>query len=239
MGSSLHFGQVLMGTVTGIVDYGAFVETEGGHRGLVHVSEISSTPVPKGQVADYLSVGQRLHLRVVRVDHDGGRHAFSVRRVQAPESAPAGSDAASWQRFVRHALDGAFTSPEALARLRRLERLAGAFELGLAMGKMVSSEAIESAITESLQRALGVKEPTVSEHAVDRYIEKVDPHASRTAARAAIKRHVERAVMVREPNALYGHDGILFAVTLTGSVTTVYPDDQSECAASPPEAKSA
>ena len=35
-------GTIISGKVTGITDFGAFVEMEGGKSGMVHISEVSS-----------------------------------------------------------------------------------------------------------------------------------------------------------------------------------------------------
>ncbi len=45
-------GKVVEGTVTGITNFGAFVQLPGGNSGLVHISEISDDYVEK--VTDYL-----------------------------------------------------------------------------------------------------------------------------------------------------------------------------------------
>ncbi len=45
-------GKVVEGTVTGITNFGAFIQLPGGDSGLVHISEISDDYVEK--VTDYL-----------------------------------------------------------------------------------------------------------------------------------------------------------------------------------------
>ena len=47
-------GQILSGKVTGITNFGAFVELETGETGLVHISEIADTFVK--DIHDHLTV---------------------------------------------------------------------------------------------------------------------------------------------------------------------------------------
>lgn len=73
--------QLVVGTVTHIVDFGAFVELEPGVEGLVHISELE-----EGQVADasrVVSEGDVLQLLVLSVDAE--RHRISLSLSQAPE----------------------------------------------------------------------------------------------------------------------------------------------------------
>lgn len=74
----LEEGDVRDGTVTGISSFGAFVDI-GGADGLIHISELSWTPV--ATVEDAVSVGQKVEVYVLRVDRDNRRIALSLRRL--------------------------------------------------------------------------------------------------------------------------------------------------------------
>ena len=76
--STLQEGDVRHGRVSGISNFGAFVDI-GGADGLVHVSEISWSPV--SNVADVLQVGQEVDVQVLRIDRDNRRIALSLRRL--------------------------------------------------------------------------------------------------------------------------------------------------------------
>lgn len=89
-------GKIYEGTVARIVDFGAFVTIMPGTDGLVHISQIANERVDR--VADYLSEGQKVKVRVLDVDargriklsikdalDDGER---SERKAQAPKSSP-------------------------------------------------------------------------------------------------------------------------------------------------------
>ncbi len=62
-------GEEFEGEVKRIMDFGAFVEVLPGKEGMVHISEIA--PVHVDKVEDYLTVGQKIKVRVVEVDSMG------------------------------------------------------------------------------------------------------------------------------------------------------------------------
>ena len=62
-------GRVYTGTVSKIVDFGAFVQILPGKDGLVHISQIAKERVEK--VEDYLSEGQEIKVLVLDVDPRG------------------------------------------------------------------------------------------------------------------------------------------------------------------------
>jgi len=62
-------GKVYDGKVVNLVDFGAFVNFMGGKDGLVHVSEIKNERVEK--VADELSEGQEVKVKVLEIDQRG------------------------------------------------------------------------------------------------------------------------------------------------------------------------
>ena len=65
----LEVGAVVEGKVTGITKFGAFVALPDGRSGLVHISEVADTYVR--EVADHLSVGQTVRVRVLSIGRDG------------------------------------------------------------------------------------------------------------------------------------------------------------------------
>src|SRR5580698_3479693 len=73
-------GAVLDGTVRTIMEYGAFVDL-GGVDGLLHISDIAWSRV--ANVADVLSVGQQLEVKVLKIDPDTRRIALGLKQLQA------------------------------------------------------------------------------------------------------------------------------------------------------------
>ena len=69
-------GQVLRGTVTKLVPFGAFVQVADGVEGLVHLQEMEAP-------LDALQVGDQILVAVAGIDRDRRRLALSQRAVSA------------------------------------------------------------------------------------------------------------------------------------------------------------
>ncbi len=76
---SLSVGTIVKGKVTGITNFGAFVETEDGSRGMVHISEISRSYIE--DIRTVLSVGQTVNVKVISVTEQG-KIAFSIKQLE-------------------------------------------------------------------------------------------------------------------------------------------------------------
>jgi small subunit ribosomal protein S1 len=72
-------GAVLDGTVRTIMEYGAFVDL-GGVDGLLHISDIAWSRV--ANVADVLTVGQQLEVKVLKIDPETRRIALGLKQLQ-------------------------------------------------------------------------------------------------------------------------------------------------------------
>jgi small subunit ribosomal protein S1 len=80
-------GAVLEGTVRSLLDYGAFIDI-GGFDGMLHVADISHGRVNKP--ADALAVGQKLQVKILKVDPIRRRISLGLKQLQAdPWSAAA------------------------------------------------------------------------------------------------------------------------------------------------------
>lgn len=75
--AELKVGDTVKGVVTGVVDYGAFVNVE-GIEGLIHISEISWERV--NNPADYVSVGETVEAKIIAIDKD--RLSLSMKQLQ-------------------------------------------------------------------------------------------------------------------------------------------------------------
>ncbi|HEV3203042.1 MAG TPA: S1 RNA-binding domain-containing protein [Gemmataceae bacterium] len=75
---------VVKGTVTRLMDFGAFVELEPGVEGLVHISELAPQRVRR--VADVVQTGQEVHVMVLRVDTAQKRISLSLKAALPKES---------------------------------------------------------------------------------------------------------------------------------------------------------
>jgi S1 RNA binding domain protein len=63
---SLEIGQIVEGKVTGITNFGAFIELPGGQTGLVHISEVADKYVKN--VNDFLKQGDLVKVKVLALD---------------------------------------------------------------------------------------------------------------------------------------------------------------------------
>ncbi|NRD77481.1 RNA-binding protein S1 [Bacillus sp. BRMEA1] len=66
---SIEVGSKLQGKVTGITNFGAFVELPDGTTGLVHISEVADNYVK--DINDHLKVGDQVEVKVINVEKDG------------------------------------------------------------------------------------------------------------------------------------------------------------------------
>ena len=65
----VEVGMVVEGIVTGITNFGAFVQLEKGTTGLVHISEISNNYVK--DINSYLKEQDKVKVKVLSIDPDG------------------------------------------------------------------------------------------------------------------------------------------------------------------------
>jgi len=73
----LAVGDVVKGTITGVVDFGTFVNV-GGIEGLIHISEISWDRVENP--SDYVKVGDQVEAKIIGIDKD--RLSLSLKQMQ-------------------------------------------------------------------------------------------------------------------------------------------------------------
>ena len=66
---SIEVGSKVKGKVTGITNFGAFVELEEKTTGLVHISEVADSYVK--DINEYLTVGEEITVKVINVEKDG------------------------------------------------------------------------------------------------------------------------------------------------------------------------
>ena len=76
---ALEVGQIVEGKVTGITNFGAFIELTTGQTGLVHISEVADKYVKS--VNDYLKEGELVKVKVLTLDK--GKIGLSIRQAQA------------------------------------------------------------------------------------------------------------------------------------------------------------
>ena len=85
---SIEVGSVVEGVVTGITNFGAFVELPGGKVGLIHISEVADVYVR--DVKDFLKEQDPVKVKVLSVD-ERGKIGLSIKQLQPPSPSPAPS----------------------------------------------------------------------------------------------------------------------------------------------------
>lgn len=76
---SIEVGAKLQGKVSGITNFGAFIDLGAGKTGLVHISEVSNGYIK--DIHDVLSVGDEVTIKVISVNDDG-KIGLSIRKAQ-------------------------------------------------------------------------------------------------------------------------------------------------------------
>ncbi len=72
-------GAIVTGKVTGLTDFGAFVELESGKTGMVHISEVASNYVK--DIKEHLALGQEVKVKVISVSAEG-KISLSIKRLE-------------------------------------------------------------------------------------------------------------------------------------------------------------
>ena len=82
---SLEVGAIVEGEVTGITNFGAFVQLPEGKVGLIHISEVSNVYVK--DVHDFLKEHDKVKVKVLSVD-DRGKIGLSIKQLtpQRPQN---------------------------------------------------------------------------------------------------------------------------------------------------------
>jgi small subunit ribosomal protein S1 len=124
-------GQLIEGRVTRVLDFGAFIELELGIEGLLHSSEMIGTP--ELSPSEIVHPGEKLLVKIIRVDSRRKRLALSARQVRRSE----------WERWV--AEQQAAPEPEQAEAVAVEEEAAEAAEAPAAVSEAIEQGAAEAA----------------------------------------------------------------------------------------------
>jgi S1 RNA binding domain protein len=92
---SIEVGSKLQGKVTGITNFGAFVELPEGSTGLVHISEVADNYVK--DINDHLKVGDQVEVKVINVEKDG-KIGLSIKKAKDRPETPRSNSHSHSQR---------------------------------------------------------------------------------------------------------------------------------------------
>jgi len=76
---SLEVGAIVEGVVTGITNFGAFVDLSDNKVGLIHISEVSDVYVK--DVRDFLKEGDKVKVKILAID-GRGKIGLSIKQAQ-------------------------------------------------------------------------------------------------------------------------------------------------------------
>ena len=74
-----QIGDVMVGEVTGIQPYGAFIRFPNDETGLIHISEISSLFVRN--VTDYVHIGQHVRVKIIDIVQEKNLYRLSLKQI--------------------------------------------------------------------------------------------------------------------------------------------------------------
>ena len=94
-------GDVIDGTVTKLVNFGAFVRVRDGLEGLIHISELSHQRV--AHPGDVVHEGQTLKLKIISLDSERHRLGLSLKQAEEPPARPAPEPGAARRRWPARA----------------------------------------------------------------------------------------------------------------------------------------
>ncbi len=77
----LEVGAILEGKVTGITNFGAFVDLGEGKTGMVHISEVAPTFVK--EIREYVTENQTVKVKILSMGEDG-KISLSMKKAVAP-----------------------------------------------------------------------------------------------------------------------------------------------------------
>lgn len=82
---AVEIGAVLEGKVTGITNFGAFIELPDKSTGMVHISEVSSSFIK--DIHEKLTEGQMVSVKVIDIN-EKGKIALSIKKAVPEEEEP-------------------------------------------------------------------------------------------------------------------------------------------------------
>lgn len=131
----IKVGEIVEGRVTGITNFGVFVDLGEGKSGLVHISEIAQTYV--SDVKEFVKENDVVKMKVLNISDDG-KISLSIKRATEPQTQSRVKPKFSGPRQPRPQKQDNFVSPAAVWTPKRSE--SASFEDMMAKFKQTSDE---------------------------------------------------------------------------------------------------
>jgi small subunit ribosomal protein S1 len=147
-------GDIIDGTVTKIVNFGAFVRVREGLEGLIHISELSHQRV--AHPGDVVHEGQVLKLKIISLDSERHRLGLSLKQAEEPPARPAPEPREARRPRPERSFDAsqAVQEPEGgidntlAAAFAQVRQQMAAAEVDEVREELVEAEAVEEAVAE-------------------------------------------------------------------------------------------
>jgi small subunit ribosomal protein S1 len=185
-------GDVIDGTVTKLVNFGAFVRVRDGLEGLIHISELSHQRV--AHPGDVVHEGQTLKLKIISLDSERHRLGLSLKQAEEPPARPAAPEAPAQQASTPNF--SAAPRPERRPRPERGYSMSDAVqepEGGIDNTLASAFAQIRAQVAESEAKAAGEPETAPAEEAAAPAKAPKAPKAKAAKADAAVEGTAEAA----------------------------------------------
>lgn len=111
----LEVGSEVTGKITGVTNFGAFVQLDGGKVGLVHISEIALSYVK--DINSHVKVGDEVKAKVVEIG-TGGKISLSIKKVLEEERKRNSTRPADVSVFTTKQSDADLSFEEKMSRFK-------------------------------------------------------------------------------------------------------------------------
>lgn len=102
----LAVGEIVEGKITGITNFGLFVDLGEGKSGMVHISEVARTYV--SDINELFKVGDQVKAKILTVGEDG-KISLSIKRALEPEKSNEKPVRKERRSYEQPKVDGSYT----------------------------------------------------------------------------------------------------------------------------------
>lgn len=102
----LNVGEIVEGKITGITNFGLFLDLGEDKSGMVHISEVSRNFV--NDINELFKVGDRVKAKILTIS-DEGKISLSIKRASEPEKSPENKVRRERKSYEQSKVDGSYT----------------------------------------------------------------------------------------------------------------------------------
>lgn len=102
----LNVGEIVEGKITGITNFGLFLDLGEDKSGMVHISEVSRNFV--NDINELFKVGDRVKAKILTIS-DEGKISLSIKRASEPEKSPENKVRRERKSYEQPKVDGSYT----------------------------------------------------------------------------------------------------------------------------------